>query len=70
MSHSSSPSQSPSNNPQGWEREQHDHVSPVQSHPEKLSKGKGRNGQKVSIFVIIRQYGISGCGVFKAGIQN
>ena len=41
--HSSSPSQSPSNNPQGWELEQHDHVSPVQSHPEKLSKNKDRN---------------------------
>ena len=41
--HSSSPSQSPSNIPQGWELEQHDHVSPVQSHPVKLSKSKNRN---------------------------
>ena len=36
--HSSSPSQSPSNIPQGWELEQHDHVSPLQSHPVKLPK--------------------------------
>ena len=35
---SSLPSQSPSNGPQGWEVEQHVHVSLVQSQPEKVSK--------------------------------
>ena len=41
--HSLSPSQSPSNIPQGWELEQHEYVSPVQLQPVKLSKSKNRN---------------------------
>ena len=53
---SSSASQSPSKIPQGWELEQHDHVSPDQSHPVKPAKSKNKNGENQHVCIFAMNY--------------